>query len=844
MDRPNAAQQDLEAITAGGPLALLARVTGAAIDRPFSFLAGALAVTAVSVYLASGLEIRSSFEELLPEDVPSVARVKELIRRVGGDGTVLVNVESKRGPEGLAAAKELAPKLAADYLALGPSVIRSIEWNVDPVERWYTEHWPLFVPLSELEKAQKTIKDEVSRVKRKANPLLRLGGIEDEEPEPARTSTASPWLDESRLLPRQEVEKRFERYDDGFLVHPDKSSLVLVVRPAGTSLGVAEARLLVDRMREVAERHRTFLDAHQLRVGFAGSFPMFIAEYESIINEVASTALLCVGLVLLSLFAFFRDVRSSIALAISVLVGVAVTFGLTRLTIGYLNTQTAFLGSIVVGNGINYGLIYLSRVVQLRRAAVPLRPACVSGAVTAARATLLASAASSVAFGTLIIAANRGFRHFGFIGGIGMLLCWFFTFLLVPALLSIAERIRAVRPAATPDPEYPAVPTWVRRVFASPPLLIGASTALAVVCAGLFIAALPNGMERNLNNLTNELKGQEELLRDHDRAQSSLGKSIAGSIALLPSREDADRFCKAVLERRSKEPRFDRVVEGCDTISIVVPSEQEAKLAIIRDIGKRVSDAVLDRLPAKQAERLRSVREELRKQAPVTVEDAPATLIDRFRERDGSVGRLAVVTARPAAQLELAPNLAAFVEAVRNVPVGGELYDATGENVIFADLLENIEREGPIATLISFAGVCLLVALFFRRARSTFEVLTPLIAGVMMMGGIAALLDLKINFFNFIVFPITFGIAADYGANVVGRIRERGGDVLGALVEVGPAVMLCSWTTIIGYGTLLFALNRALVSFGWYAIIGEITTLVTAMVMLPAMMLRGRRASS
>ncbi|MGZ6125596.1 MAG: MMPL family transporter, partial [Myxococcales bacterium] len=194
----------------------------------------------------------------------------------------------------------------------------------------------------------------------------------------------------------------------------------------------------------------------------------------------------------------------------------------------------------------------------------------------------------------------------------------------------------------------------------------------------------------------------------------------------------------------------------------------------------------------------------------------------------------------PGARLELAPNLAAFVRGVRDVEIDGKHWDATGENVIFADLLTNIDREGPRTTFLSFAGVCLLVILFFRRVRTAAEVMGSLSIGVVLMCGIAAAMDLKINFFNFIVYPITFGIAVDYGANVVSRARQRGGDVAESLAEVGPAVALCSWTTIIGYGSLLFSLNRALRSFGWYAIIGEATTLLTALVLLPALLLLAR----
>ena len=130
--------------------------------------------------------------------------------------------------------------------------------------------------------------------------------------------------------------------------------------------------------------------------------------------------------------------------------------------------------------------------------------------------------------------------------------------------------------------------------------------------------------------------------------------------------------------------------------------------------------------------------------------------------------------------------------------------------------------------------------IFFRHVRTSVEVLGSLTVGVALMSGVAALLHLKINFFNFIVYPITFGIAVDYGANVAARVRERG-RVLEALAEVGPAVALCSWTSIIGYGSLLISANRALRSFGEYAMIGEVTTILTALVLLPALLIIAER---
>jgi CheY-like chemotaxis protein len=57
-------------------------------------------------------------------------------------------------------------------------------------------------------------------------------------------------------------------------------------------------------------------------------------------------------------------------------------------------------------------------------------------------------------------------------------------------------------------------------------------------------------------------------------------------------------------------------------------------------------------------------------------------------------------------------------------------------------------------------------------ARSALLLLS-LTAGVALMAGIATLADIKINFCNFIVYPIMFGIAVDYGGNVLSRMAVR-----------------------------------------------------------------------
>ena len=56
------------------------------------------------------------------------------------------------------------------------------------------------------------------------------------------------------------------------------------------------------------------------------------------------------------------------------------------------------------------------------------------------------------------------------------------------------------------------------------------------------------------------------------------------------------------------------------------------------------------------------------------------------------------------------------------------------------------------------------------------------------------------------------------------------------VVETGGAVVLCSLTTMLGYLALLMSINGAVRSFGLAAAVGEITTLLAAVLLLPAVL--------
>ena len=135
----------------------------------------------------------------------------------------------------------------------------------------------------------------------------------------------------------------------------------------------------------------------------------------------------------------------------------------------------------------------------------------------------------------------------------------------------------------------------------------------------------------------------------------------------------------------------------------------------------------------------------------------------------------------------------------------------------------------------SLIAVLVIICFTIRPAAAALMALATLMLGVLLMVGGAGWAQVHVTFLNFIALPITFGIGAEYALNVVTRYREER-DVVRAVVSTGAAVALCSWTTIVGYGSLLAARNRALQGFGLMAILGEVACLSAAIIAMPAVL--------
>ena len=577
-----------------------------------------------------------------------------------------------------------------------------------------------------------------------------------------------------------------------------------------------------------------------VQVGMAGDVISSRAEQRSILFGMLTATALTIGLVVAGLLAYYRSPAGVAALSWSLAVGTMTTFMVTRLTIGHLNLATAFLASIVVGNGINFGIMLLARYFEALRAGPSAHEPLALAIGDTLHGTLAAALTACVAYLSLIATDFRGFRDFGYIGGIGMLLCWISAYTVLPASLVWVQRRGWLH--ATPEP---SVGPWLSRML---PQRVGgviaATSVVMVVASGIAWHYLTHDpYEANFQNLRSdgaEIEHERHWMHEVDVA---FGQGISGGFVIgAPDRDTAHKLfveLRTLDEGRSREEKLFSRVNALDE---GIPADQSKKLAILDDIRTLIDDPRMQRAPPRERALYKKVRppEHLR---PLTDADIPAALAWPFTEVDGSRGKLLLAMPGWGYQIWNAHDLVRWVDQVRALHLGHDTL-LGGSAFVFADMLRMVEHDGPKATLVATLGALLVVLVMVGAGAHGRVTMLCGISGTILMLAAVSLLGLRVNFLDFVALPITIGIGIDYAVNICARHRldpSRG--ARHALATAGGAVFLASYTTIIGYGSLLLSSNKGIRSFGTAAIIGEITCLIVALVVAPALLDLRRKKS-
>ena len=780
--------------------------------------------------------LKSDLEELLPRESASVRAIDELRTRMPGLQYLGVIVDVG-DPKNLPAAERLIDDLAARVRAYPPEMVRRVRTGIGEEKAFLEKHAAVYADLADL----RTIRARVE-ARRDWEATRAMGAdLGDDEPPPS--------VDFSDLEAKHRKDgDRYARFDGDRFSSAKKGLTLMLIEVGSFSTGAASGGALFDRVSaDLAALGGPDRYAPGMRVGWTGDVAINVEELSALVADLTLSSVLVLLAVLGVIVAFYRWWRSVPALLLPLLFGTLASFAIVTLppfSIDSLNSNTAFLGSVIVGNGINFGIVLLARYVEERRRGAPVEEALVTGVWGTRVGTIMASAAAATAYGSLVLTQFRGFRQFGVIGGVGMLVCWASAFVLTPSLLTWLDRDESTRPRPRAEGEGPMarVAAFVERRF------VGVVVAATAVTIGALVVARQIGPD-NIESDFSKLRRSDTHVRGEGywgaRMDDLLGQYLTPMVVLCDGADQAIAAGDKLRELVSRPPhdgQFDEV----RTIADVLPRDQEPKLAEARAIKRLLTPKIRSLIPADRRELVERVTADdaLR---PVGAPDLPAAFTAGMREHDGRLDRAVLLFPRPSGSTWQAATIFSIATDLRaalaTVPgPDGRTPRLAGTAPLTADILSSMDHDGPIATMAALGGVVLLVVAIFRARAATPLVVGSLLVGVLWLAAATVLLRIKINFANFIAFPITFGIGVDYAVNVMARYVQGGeGDVTAAIRSTGGAVGLCSATTIIGYSSLLLAQNNGLFLFGVVAVLGEVACLTTAVVVLPAVLLLARR---
>jgi uncharacterized protein len=823
----------------------LARITLGVHRNPARVLALAAIFFGVTWGYASGLRIRGDFVLLLPSKSETAQRFRAALARKGSDASTLVVLAESEHPDhnrrfvdALAERLRRFPSDRIGSVETGPAAAREF------FERW---RW-LFADVADLTRVECELELEQAR----HNPaFVDLGEAcgAAEGPKTAGASGGAANASPLRRL-RDESERRrkeLDRYPTGYYRTEDGLVYALVLRLPMVGLGDDAQSALFDAVQAEVRALDPASFSSELKVGYGGDVPNAIAEKDALIADVTLVSGLAVILIALAIAIFFRSVAAVPIVAVSVFVASGAAFAVGRLAYQHLNAATSFLGAIIAGNGINYSILYLARYRERRSLGDDPKTALVDAALTSRGATWLAAVASGGAYAALTLTNFRGFSEFGLIGGTGMILCWVATFAVTPAAITLYERWqgrRGVAQASALRPLQPRVFRLIGRVAQRrPKLLLALAVAVTLPLAWRAAVYLADPWEYDFGKLgsrSSAERGAGYWSVRADRVFASRGSPI---LVLANDMSEALPLATEITAR-DRKLTGGKYVEQISTIHDRLGGAPEVvahKLELLRAIRAHI-DRTHKRLSGEDARIAAELRppEYLR---ALTPGDLPPLVRAQFTEKNGTVGTPVYVHLNRGISQSKGQHLLAIAEVLDGVRLpDGSVAASASRASIFAEMIRSMARDGPLCTALAFLVVVFAAVVVTRRALPSVTIVVSLVCGVIWTIGWAESSDIRLNFVNFVALPLTFGIGVDYAINLFERVRFSHGDVVEGTASVGGVVFLCSLTTILGYGSLLFADNRALQSFGRYAIRGEIACSLAALLVVPAALaLFGRR---
>jgi uncharacterized protein len=609
-----------------------------------------------------------------------------------------------------------------------------------------------------------------------------------------------------------------------------------------------------------------FADKYQARVRLTGPVPIANEEYATVQDGAIVNGIGTVVVVLIILWLALHSGKIIFAVFVNLFVGLSITTAAGLLLVGSFNLLSVAFAVLFVGLGVDFGIQFSVRYRSERFKNDNLVEALEEAARRAAVPLSLAAMATAAGFLCFLPTDYKGISELGEIAGAGMLIAFFSSITVLPAILKL------INPPGESEPVGYAFLAPVDRFLEDHRVAIVSGT-LALVVAGLPLLYFMK-FDFNPMNLRNP-KAESiatflDLRKDPNTGANAINvlthseadaKKIEAKLTKLPEVLEVRSLDSFVPEDQPAKLKL--IAQGAKVLDPALnpdsidaaPSDEENVDALKSTVdnlrrtagdgkgpgaaaAKRLADALEKLANSSVATRnkaqavfvdpLKIVLEQLRnamQAQPITLETLPPELVSGWKAKDG----LMRVEVLPKGDPNDNDNLRRFAHAVlaaEPTAIGGPVSILkSGDTVVQAFV-----HAGVYALLV--IGILLWITL--KRFTDVLMTLVPLLVAGAVTMEICVLIGLPLNFANIVALPLLLGIGVAFKIYYIVAWRSGRTNLLQS--SLTRAIFFSALTTATAFGSLWLSSHPGTSSMGKLLALSLVTTLAAVLLFQPALM--------
>ena len=728
------------------------------------------------------LQITTRYVDLLPQKHAAVKNYFKALDRFGGTDYFMMMIEAKEPRQ----AREAADRAAVKLKETGD--FRYIQYRADLPQ--FEKYGLLFLDKSTLDKI------DVLLAERNYGELYKLA--------------------QQFMKLREELSNTFgggiTLDEEGYFTSKDGKSALLIARPDFSADDMNRASPFgreMDRLARSMEK-----DNPGVKVWLSGNY-MLQYEQKNVVNQdMMLVGIIALLVILLVLAVAFRSATTPFIAVLSLGIGIAWTLAFARLTVKSLNTVSSVFAAVLMGIGIEYGIALLSRYREERERGSEIGQAFAGALSLTGKGIMTGALTTAGAFYAIVFSEFKAMHDMGLVLGTGVVCVLLSTFFVLPALVTMKERLFAGKPRSYRD-ESGLMRKEGRFVAGRPWWIISAA---AVLTLGLGTSAAFIKYESNIRKV--EPRGMKVT-----RAEEKLNRRFGigtDFVVVLSNNEAAMREDTEKLSRLSS-------VRSVESLATIIPSDQLTKLVLMSRIKSKIENINpqwLTYVPANMLTILQDIGSDT-----LTTDKLPQDALQKYVSPDGTYATYVY----PKKSMSEEKSIKEFLDEVRSVST-----DVIGFPVIIQDILESTRKGLNDTTLLSAVVVLLMVVIDFQRLLPTLLAMMPLAFAMIWMIGAFNLFGMKFNIVNIAVTPMILGIGVDFGVYVLHRYEEEhqaGGEAIAStLAHTGKAIITSGFTVMGEFAALTLARYRGFSSLGLAAVFGIGSAVIISVTLLPAVL--------